>query len=145
MDAVMWEARKMSGNPIFPYRWIARYDGGGELKQFDVDGYHYSHEIDRARLTELVVLGHKSPIKIPTLWKSSERPLEDVIIKAQVDIEYELGSKRVVAYKVAYHFGYQYGQDLFLVEIDDNGKVWKLPLVQLGQEEGMNGGKSVLV
>jgi len=131
---------------MFPYRWIARYEGGGELKQFDVDGYHFSREIDRGRITELIVVGHPtSPIKIPRLWKSSERPLDEVVIKAQVDIEYELGTKNIVRRKVKYHFGYRYGQELFLMQIDDDGKVWKLPIQHIGKAEGANGGQLVSV
>ena len=140
MDLTMWEARKRSGNTIFPYRWVARYEGGGQLQQQDVDGYHLSRDIELQRLKELVILGHSdAPITLPVLWKWSERPLDEVVIKAQVDIEYELGTRRLVGYKVAYHFGYRYGQDLFLIEITDEGKVRKLPLRQVGTGIGENG------
>lgn len=130
MDERTWLARQASGNPLFPYTWIAEYHGapfglgsGGRLKQFDVDGYHTSFDIHRARLKRLLILNHPlSPIDLPVPF---DRPPDEIIMKARVDLDMELGSKEIVARRVSCFFGYRYGADKFLLEIDDEGNLHK--------------------
>lgn len=129
MDDRTWLARMASGNPLHPYTWVAEYQDaafgfgppGGRLKQFDVDGYHTSRHIDRVRLKRLLILNHpRSPIDLPV----PHGPPDEVVMRARVDLEMDLGGT-IVGRKVSCFFGYKYGEDQFLLEIDDEGKLHK--------------------
>lgn len=123
MDLTAFNKRILNRNPLHPYSWQASYKGGGRLKQFDFDGQHFSPEINRSRVTELVILGHPdSPITIPIPYP--DRVPDEVIIKAQVSLRQTLGVPGMTR-TVRLFFGYRYGAEKFLLEIDEQGKLWK--------------------
>ena len=129
MDDATWRRRMASGNPLYPYTWVAEYHPAflglgpsGRLKQFDVDGYHTSLDIQKARLMRLLIMNHPlSPIELPVPF---DRPPDEIVMKARVDLEMDLGGK-VVGRKVSRIFGYRYGEDKYLLEIDDEGMLYK--------------------
>jgi len=123
MDLISFQRRVSEKNPIFPYSWQANYKDGGRLSQFDLDGHHFSREIDCSRLTALIILGHPdSPVTLPVLYP--DRLPDEVIIKAQVSLSQTLGQVGMTR-TVRYFFGFRYGDEKFLLEIDEQGKLWK--------------------
>ena len=126
LDAAAWAARLRSGNPLWPYRWVARYRGGGRLCQFDVDGYHKSTDIDRARLEELRVEGPHpfAPFVLPV---PPGRPPDEVLLKVQIDVNMELGTNQIREHVAEFFFGYAYRVENkrheFLLHIDRDGRV----------------------
>lgn len=128
MDLHTWQRRKNSGNPIYPYHWVARYIDGTTLSQFDGLNSHTSFDIDRQRVQDIVVMGHPmSPILIerPTGMGVPDR----IIVRASVDMTTPLGAKgfgpSAWVYKVTYFIGYRYGKEEFLLRIEDGGGLKK--------------------
>lgn len=107
-------------NAIAPYTWEAEYRGGGRLKQFDVDGYHKSLEIDRLRIRALIIHRHPSgPIRIEVPGDQPGPP-DDVRIQATTAIT--MGAS--TGHAVTFWFGYRYGTQWYLVGIDSWGRVF---------------------
>lgn len=127
MDTATFNRRVLERNPLYPYAWEVRYNGGGRLRQFDFDRQHFSREIDIARVESLVILGHpSSPIVLELPY--ADRPPDEVIIKAQVSIHETicLGAPgKEMSREVKVFFGFRYGPEKFLVEIDEAGRIWK--------------------
>jgi hypothetical protein len=128
MELAVFQRRVAARNPLEPYSWEARYRGTGRLRQFDHDGYHFSHEIDRGRLAALVVLGHPdSPIVLPVPYADG-RVVDHVIVKAQVSLTQQLGVAAPGASwdrAVRCFFGFRYGEERFVLEIDELGRLFK--------------------
>jgi hypothetical protein len=109
-------------NPIAPYRWTAEYDTG-RLLQCDVDGWHTSRDIDRARLRALVVLGHPdSPITLPV-----PRPAltpDEVLVRATTELQatHEVGgtAEALSAHRWTF-LGLRYGPEAWVLQIDPAG------------------------
>lgn len=121
MDNATWLARRASGNPIFPYQWVARYSDGSALSQFDVLKRHNSRDIDLSRVTELVILNHPaSPLVVPA---HLGRPHE-VIVKAEVEMDLIVGTNQR-NYRVTYLFGFRYGVEKYMMEINDGGAIYR--------------------
>lgn len=120
---VAYAHRLADPNPIAPYRWEARYAGGGRLRQFDVDGWHSSREIDRARIEALVILGHPaSPIVLSRPY--ADRIPDEVLVSAQTDLVQTLG-QGITDRHVVFFFGYRFGAEEFLVRIDAAGRLMR--------------------
>lgn len=120
-----WAERQKSGNPIWPYQWVAHYYGGGRLQQFDIDSYHKSTDIELHRLERIVVSGPHAlaPFVLPVPAGS---PPDRVLMKAQIDYEMDLSG--TITRRAAEHFfGFVYtveGQPHeFLLHIDRQGRV----------------------
>lgn len=121
MNKQTWQGRKLSGNPIFPYTWVARYADGSTLPQLDALKIRNSRDIDLGRVTELIILNHPgSPLVVPA---HLGRPHE-VIVKAEVEMTNIVGTDEW-NYLVAYFFGFRYGKEKYMMEIDDNGVVYR--------------------
>lgn len=124
MDIQTWQRRQISGNPIYPYHWIAKYIDGSTLSQFDALKSHTIFDIDQQRLQNMIIMGHpKSPIIVerPTGMGVPER----IIVRASVNMISDSGTpgwgQKAWKYKVIYFIGYRYGKHEFLLQIDDNG------------------------
>jgi hypothetical protein len=104
-----------SGNAIEPYRWVARYVGGGMLRQFDADGLHYSDEIDRARVVALELLGH--PVGPLLVARRRDRIPDAVVVRARARLQIP---GRVGVTILA---GFRYGDQCEGLTIDDAGRV----------------------
>jgi len=128
MDLKTWKERQASGNPIYPYHWVAKYVDGTTISQFDGLRSRTSFDIDRQHVNELVIMRHPmSPIVVerPTGMGVPDR----IIVRASVDMVTELGTPgfgpNAWKYKVAYFIGYRYGTHEFLLQIDDDGRLRK--------------------
>jgi hypothetical protein len=136
MDLTNFNRRIFEQNPLYPYSWEARYEGGGRLRQFDFDGHHWSTEIDKTKVKALVILGHPiSPIVFEKPQHLAKVSPDEVIIEAQVSLEVPAGGVQPVNRIVRCYFGYVYelkntdgtsaGPVQYLVEIDEAGRVFK--------------------
>jgi hypothetical protein len=94
--------RRAAKNPVHPYRWEARYAGGGRLCQYDVDGMHRSPEIELSRVSGLVIYGHPSgPLRVTRRWDCAP---SEVIIRSRVRIMFGESIYRTVEH----WFGFRY-------------------------------------
>lgn len=98
----------MRPNAIEPITWRAEYRGGGRLRQFDVDGLHYSREIDLDRISELVLEGVPGAGEV--ILEPHRRP-DAVILMARNRITVGAGRRRWIL------AGFRYGDDESLFQI----------------------------
>ena len=133
VDPKQWKARQASLNPIYPYTWVAVYNDGTYLQQFEMDKAYNSLDIDRSKLKSLVVMNHPiSPIEIVVPYPS---PPTEVVIKATVGVSYKLGMQTMQKHSekitTKYKFGFKYRlpqaeEEVYLVVIDlATGEVYK--------------------
>lgn len=106
-------------NPIYPYRWEARYTTG-RLLQLDVDGWHTSREIDRGRLRMLCLYGHPaSPILLPMPRPAA--PVDEVLVRATTEFQSTgiVGEApgRLTARRWTF-LGVRYGLEVWVLQID---------------------------
>jgi hypothetical protein len=94
---------------IAPYTWRADYRGGGRLHQFEVTGPHFAHEIDRARLHQLVLEGPGG-----TLFMAPRAVPDAVVLRARTTIAPggQQPERRVIL------AGYRYGALEDVLELD---------------------------
>jgi hypothetical protein len=86
--------RELVTNPMHPWEWLAEYRDGGQLRQFDSDGFHRSSEIDPRKLVALVLLGHPaSPIRWPVPDSLRTGPIQRVVV--EVDCAMLMGGGRM--------------------------------------------------
>lgn len=128
MPLVSFESRIRQHNPIWPYTWTAQYADGSSLSQFSGGHYHYSHEIDKAKLDKLMILGHPdSPITLPRPYQ--DRLPDDIVIKAecsyQVPMGIDTGALGRVHKTAQYVIGYRYGDEYYFLRIDEHGRLSK--------------------
>jgi hypothetical protein len=118
MTPAQLAARHVSGNPLHPYRWEARYRDGGRLQQFDVDGYHPGRDIDQARLATLVVHGHPAGPLVIDRPARLDAPVTDVVLRARVSMTLPGDTRTVVR-----AFGFAHAGSWYGLTIDDDGRV----------------------
>ena len=117
------DIRVVHKNPMHPYSWEFRYRNGGSIKQFDFDGYHYSHEIDRQRVGDIVILGHlHSPVMVPN---PENNPPDEIFIQALVLETMNVMNFSDGVRNIKYQFGYRFGDSKLIAEIDDRGNIWQ--------------------
>jgi hypothetical protein len=94
---------------IAPYTWRADYRGGGRLRQHDLEGLHFTREIDRTRLHQLVLEGPGGTVGLPP-----SRVPDEVILRARTTIApgAEVPERRVIL------AGYRYGTVEEVLAID---------------------------
>lgn len=141
MDPKLWKERQASENAVHPYTWVAVYNDGTHLKQFEMNKAHNSLDIDKKKLKALVVMNHPmSPIQIVPPYSSA--PTE-VVIKATVALSYKIGMVDMKRHSekasAKYKFGFKYRrpqifggasgklvEEIYLLVIDaGTGEVYK--------------------
>jgi hypothetical protein len=120
MTPAQMAARRLSPNPLHPYRWEARYRDGTRLQQFDADGYHPGRDIDQARIETLVVHGHPAGPLLITRPERLDAPLTEMVLRARVAMTLGGPTTATRAFGFA-HAGTWYG-----LTIDDDGRVGPL-------------------
>jgi hypothetical protein len=113
-------------NPLYPYTWEAEYSDGTKLKQYGTDAYHYSHEIDRHKITRLVMKGNGVEIGIPRVY--TDRVPDEIILMAQVDMQVMLGMGTIdgVDKTASVFAGFRYGREKYVLKFDPSGHVYKI-------------------
>lgn len=117
MTPAQMATRHVEANPLYPYRWEARYRDGGRLQQFDVDGYHPGRDIDHARIERLVVHGHPAG---PLVIERQDAPMTDVVLRARVTMT---PGEPISASRA---FGFAHADRWYGLTINDEGRVGPL-------------------
>lgn len=99
-------------NPIAPLEWVATYRGGGGLRQFDVDGPHWTTQVDRARVGRLELRGHPAgPLRLDV--RPDQVP-DEVVVRAGCELALPGPGRRVVEVCAGFRYGAE--EELLVIE-----------------------------
>ena len=125
-------------NPIAPFTWEAEAWDGRLMRQFQDGRIVYTPSIERQTLALLRIYGHTAgPLELPVPFRWEVRPLDEVICKCSTDMHLPTPDNSQMTYTHRWFFGYRYGTDLYLLEIDEHGEVYRTN-TDRGQGTGAN-------